>query len=90
MMTRHAQVRCQQRGIPPVVADWLMDFGAIRRGCRGAEVRYFDRVGKRFAQTLMREEKMIQLERLLGAYVILSSDGDVVTAGHRYKRINRP
>ena len=27
LLTTHATIRAQQRGIPPVIQDWLLDYG---------------------------------------------------------------
>ncbi len=89
MVSRHAQTRVQQRGIPAFLIDWLLDFGAVESDHRGGEVHYFDRKSKRFAMNLMRRNGLTQLERCLDAYLISSVDGTVITVGHRTKRINR-
>lgn len=38
----HAMQRCHQRGIRPIQAQWLVDFG-IRTWNRGAQVYFFNR-----------------------------------------------
>ncbi len=42
MVTRHAQVRMQQRGVPPLILEWLLKYGAIEHDGHGGHVRYFD------------------------------------------------
>jgi hypothetical protein len=37
----------QQRGIPPLVVDWLLRFGHMRHDHRGAIVYYFDKHSRR-------------------------------------------
>lgn len=41
--TEHAAVQIQQRGIPPLVVDLLLQFGRREHDHRGAEIVYFDR-----------------------------------------------
>jgi hypothetical protein len=41
--TMHAETRIQQRGIPPMVIDLLMQFGSASR-CGGAERLMFDKL----------------------------------------------
>ena len=43
MNTAHANVRSQQRGIPPIVVDLLFQFGHRQHDHAGAEIVYFDR-----------------------------------------------
>jgi hypothetical protein len=45
-ITVHAQTRLQQRGIPPLVVDLLMQFGSSFR-CGGAERLMFDKTAIR-------------------------------------------
>lgn len=48
-LSRHASVRCQQRGIPPLIRQWLHDYGSEVIS-HGATKRYFDhRAKKRLA-----------------------------------------
>ena len=86
-LSKHAQTRCQQRGLPPLVLDWLTQFGATEYDHQGAEIRFFDR---RSRQQLARYAGKVVVERLAGlldAYAVVSSDGIIVSVGHRYKRI---
>lgn len=45
--SNHATVRCQQRGIPPIVIDLLLEFGRREHDHAGAEILYFDRCSKK-------------------------------------------
>lgn len=42
-MTEHAGKRSQQRGVPPLVVDLLLRFGAREKTGQGAEICFFDR-----------------------------------------------
>lgn len=90
MISRHAQKRCQQRAIPIYLTEWLMDFGAVVCDHHGGEVHYFDRIGKQIASTLMRQAGMTPSGSALRTYIVSSTTGDLITAGHLTKRINRP
>ncbi len=48
MYTRHAETRCQQRGIRSEVVDALMAYGR-RRTRHGADVYFMDRTKERTA-----------------------------------------
>jgi hypothetical protein len=39
--TTHAIVRSQQRGVPPLVSNWLIDYGTEVFDGHGGVVRYF-------------------------------------------------
>jgi hypothetical protein len=46
-LTKPADKRVQQRGIPPLVIEWLEDYGTVVHDHGGAVVRFFDRTAKR-------------------------------------------
>lgn len=85
--THHSQIRAQQRGVPPIIVDLLMQFGAREPSGDGTQTVYFDKQARKRLQSysggLMRK-----LSDELDAYAIVAGDR-VVTVGPRYKRINR-
>jgi hypothetical protein len=82
-MTKHARVRVQQRSIPPVVIDALLDFGDRREAGGGAEIVYFTkRTWRKFASYVGAAVK--GFERYRSCYVIEASDGSIVTAAFRH------
>lgn len=46
-MTSHAIKRSQQRGIPPLIVQWLDQFGEEHYDGRGAVIRYFSLASRR-------------------------------------------
>ena len=89
-LTDHARIRMQQRGIPEVALDVLLDYGCTVHDHRGAEIVYFD---KRAKERLVRErgvENARRLERFLDAYAVVGGDGEIRTVGHRHARLVRP
>ena len=46
-LTRHASVRCQQRGIPPLILDWLFLYGKQSKARGGGEIYFFDKRARR-------------------------------------------
>lgn len=89
MVTQHARVRMQQRGVPPVIVEWLLEYGATVYEGRGAHVRYFD---KHARQRIRREKGDLVLRRLhelFDSYAVVADDGAIVTVGHRYRRMKR-
>ena len=85
MFTAHAQTRCQQRSISSEVVDALLAYGERRRH-DGADVYYLTKKARsRVAGALGAHYRRI--ERALNSYVVVSDDGQVITAGHRYRRL---
>jgi hypothetical protein len=90
--TAHASLRAQQRGVPPLVMNWLLDYGEETFDGEGGVVRYLT---PRSIHNLIREVGHTPVKRLseyLRCYLVESSrDGAVITVGKRHpgKRIRR-
>lgn len=89
-MCSHAAVRAQQRCIPPLVAQWLDQFGEERYDGHGGVLRYFSRASIRAMERAFGRAPVRKLAEYFDAYQVESShDGHVITIGHRTKRIKR-
>lgn len=88
-LTKHANDRMQQRGIPPLIIEWLTSYGASRHDHRGAEILYFDKHSRKALAKAVGEEVVSRLAGLLDTYAVVADGGAVITAGHRYKRVVR-
>lgn len=87
-MTCHARIRTQQRGIPPLIQEWLLTYGAM--GIRyGAQVRYFDKAARKVLKQLFGAVVIDRLGNLLNTYLVESHDATVITVGHRTQRKRR-
>ena len=86
-LTRHAQVRCQQRGIPPLIRQWLQDYGSEVQ-THGATKRFFDRDARRRLAAAVGPQVVDRLGSLLNVYLV-EDTGTVVTAAVRTQRIKR-
>ena len=86
-ITRHAQVRMQQRAIRTDALERLLEFGREAFDHYGGVVLYFDKAARR--RLIRATPGAKDLERLAGCYAVLSPGGAVITVGHRVKRINR-
>ena len=86
-ITRHARARMQQRAIRADALERLLEFGREAFDHRGCVTLYFDKAARRRLARAAPGGK--DLERLARCYAVLSTDGDVITVGHRVKRINR-
>jgi hypothetical protein len=87
--TKHAEIRAQQRGIRRDVLDYLIAYGRREYDHARCEVVYLD--NKAIAQ--LREEVGVQAANLVTAqrdvYLVIDSNGLVVTTGHRFRRVLR-
>jgi hypothetical protein len=86
-VTRHAQAPMQQRAIRADALERLLEFGREAFDRRGGVVLYFDKAARRRLAHAAPGDK--DLERLARCYAVLSPEGEVVTVGHRFRRIVR-
>lgn len=84
--TKHAAVRCQQRGVSRFVIDLLMRFGQREHDHKGAEIVFFDRRAKKAVETYT-GGSIGKLSEQMDSYAVVSG-GCVITVGTRYKKIN--
>ncbi len=83
--THHATLRVQQRGIPPLVTSWLLDYGAEQYDGRGGVVRYFDSTSMRRLEREVGHTPLRRMSEFMRCYLVQSSsDGAVITVGKRY------
>lgn len=83
-LTHHASVRAQQRGIPPLIVEWLLEYGAQAKGSDGAMHRYFDKRSRKRLARVVGEQVVDRMGDLTDTFLVQSSDnGNVITVGHR-------
>jgi hypothetical protein len=77
----------QQRGIGPDALDALFSYGREAYDHHGAVILYMDKAAqKRLAES---SRGRSEVRRLAGLYAVLSRHGQVLTVGHRTRRIPR-
>ena len=86
MDTNHCTSRCQQRGIPHVVIDWLIKYGSVTRR-NHADVYYMDKKSRKRLRSDIGKIAYKRIQDLLDSYLVLSDEGNVITVTKRYKRI---
>lgn len=88
MAAAHWQVRARQRAIPQQAIDLVLAYGDSVHDHQGAEIIYFS---KRAKQRAERDGHVRGpgADKLADLYVVVAG-GDLVTVGHRYKRLPRP
>lgn len=89
MNTLHVQKRLQQRSIPPLVVQWLEDFGDEVHDHHGGIILHFGKRAKRRLEQAVGREPVRRMNNWLSAYLVMSTDGARITAGLRYRRIRR-
>jgi hypothetical protein len=84
-ISRHASTRAQQRGVPPLILNWLLDYGAQEFDGRGGVVRYFDNKSVRHLEREVGHAPVARLSEYLRCYLVESArDGGVITVGKRH------
>ncbi len=82
-LSRHAKVRCQQRGIPQSAVALISQYGDRQHDGRGG-IRFLmtGRAMQKLAWDLGRDQSV---DRLRGCYLVKSLDqaATIVTVGHR-------
>jgi len=89
VLTRHAGIRVQQRGVNRDALDCLLAFGRHEPDHKGCHVVTFD--GKSL-QAMSRNEPGVVRTKASDSrnlYAVVDSDGVVITAGHRFRRVLR-
>ncbi len=86
-LSKHASIRQQQRCIPPIVIDLLIDYGTVERAGKDATTHYFDKVSRRRVMAYAGRLAGM-LEDYLDYYVIVGEDGNIITIAPRIKKIN--
>jgi hypothetical protein len=88
MLTQHATVRSQQRGIPPMMIDLLLQFGTRARAPGGVEKVYFDKSSHKQIKTYAGPLAGL-LTQHLSIYAMVGAGERVVTIGHLIERVKR-
>ena len=86
-LSSHARTRMQQRGIGSDTLDLLLSFGREAYDHHGAVILYMDKAAQKRLAAASRAKS--EVRRLAGLYAVLSRHGQVITVGHRTRRIPR-
>lgn len=88
MLTLHAHTRRQQRAIPALVIDLLLQFGAAEKSGGGTSKLFFDKAARRKLHAYAGPLAGL-LDEHLNVYAIVAADSSIVTVGHRIDRVKR-
>ncbi|WP_281854622.1 hypothetical protein [Acetobacter pasteurianus] len=87
--SRHAETRQQGRATLPLFESLLLDYGTRMRTA-GADIVFLDKAArKRLCHAVGGKRGLRLLERHLNQYLVVSDEGQIITTGHRTRRINR-
>ena len=85
--TIHSAIRMQQRGIPPLIIDWLQQYGESEYSRRAVIFYFTKRSRKRLAKEFG-DRVVSLLSPLLDTYIVMNPRTmELITAGHRFRRI---
>ena len=87
VLSDHAKIRMQQRGIPVQIVDWLAAYGQVNYQ-RGAELYYFNRQSRRALERDVGPNRVRRYDKALDAFMVCA-EGRIATVGHRYQRVHR-
>ncbi len=88
MNTGHSLTRMQQRGVPPPVIAWLLDYGRAEADHHGAVVHYFDKQSRRALEHAAGRRVVARLAEYLDCYAVRTANGKLITVGHRRRRFH--
>ena len=89
MNTLHAQIRSQQRGIPPLIEQWLDLYGTEEYDGKGAVIVYLCKRSIRCMERDFGKRPVSRMSEWLNAYKVRSTGGETITIGFRLNRIRR-
>ncbi len=89
MNTRHAEVRAQQRCIPPMIDQLLDLYGREEHDGHGAVIVYLNKDSIRNMERDLGRLPVSRLAEWFDAYKVKSTDGHTITVGHRTRRLWR-
>jgi hypothetical protein len=90
MISKHAAIRAKERGIPPLIVQWLEEFGEEDYDGRGTVRIFFNRRSICAMDRAFGRRPVRRMSEYLDAYIVESvSDRQVITIGHRFKRLWR-
>jgi hypothetical protein len=88
--TEHARRRSQQRGIPPLIVQWLQNFGEEVYDHHGGRILHFTKRARRRLEREVGREPIRRMHEWMDSYAVFSTDDVLITLGRRCKGIKHP
>ena len=90
ILTDHARARMRQRAIPPLAVEALLAYGRSEHDHHGGTILFFDKAARRRLERERPDRTLLRaLEHCLDAYAVMAGTGEIITVGHRDRRIRR-
>jgi hypothetical protein len=89
MFTKHAHLRCQQRAIPQLAVDLLLQFGTAQKAPGGVCKVFLDKAGRRRLHAYAGPLASLLNEHLDVYAIVDEKTESVITVGHRLERIRK-
>ena len=89
VVTKHAAARAQQRGIPPLIDEWLDIAGEVEHVGKGLTRCWFSKKSKRCLERRFGREPVRRMGDWLNAYKIVGEDGVPITFARRTRHHRR-
>jgi hypothetical protein len=77
----------QQRGISESIVNLLLEYGSRRYDHRGSQVVFFDHRARHRCDKAQGKDGLRQIEQYSDVYLVNTLDGELITVGHRHKRV---
>lgn len=88
--TKHSSIRSQQRAIPPLILQWLDEFGHREYDKHGGAKVFFTRSSIRDMERQFGRRPVARLREFFTTYFVESTDAQAtLTVGHRTRRFRR-
>ena len=84
LMSKHAAVRAQQRGLPPMVDELLDRYGEEQYDGHGHVIKFFSKASKRNVERDWGSRPVALISPWFDAYKVCTTDGLTITIGHRH------
>lgn len=85
----HAEVRMQQRGVERELLECLLEYGARQYDHKGCEIVFLTEDSMDAIARYESHHLLVRMAAARSIYAVVDVDGCVVTAGHRFRRVQR-
>ena len=90
MNTKHSIEQSQRRGIFPIAVEALDRYGQEQYDGNGAIIVYMNKASRKAMERDWGHRAVGTLWELLNdVYKVMTTDGKIITVGHRYKKVQR-
>jgi len=89
ILSHHAQIRSQQRGISMDIIEYLLHYGTSCYCKKGCKRYFFDKKSLSKIRSSISGKKFAKIESKLRCFAVVSADKVVLTVGHQFKKVWR-